>query len=349
MPPWAVNNRSAFDHFATHVLHNYSGYEWDTWSRANRRLLIASQVGEAPEAGSWWFPHEVHAAAGGRLYQTALATLTLEIYYRYLPLYRVADGQDKVPVDPTELSTETLTAPPADQAAQEEEYNDADNAFEHKGGGELGGAGGFNTTAWGKGAKVTGQGGVGGGFGGRGSGHRAGELGRSDGNEGASAMAMLAYLGAGKGPGAGSVPPYVATWKPSTLVPNTSRLMVGEKEELPLRGMQVDVRIDGFRGCVLLDLYYYNDRPQQFEGSFQLRLPKEASPYFFAFGQTVYQAPTIGADRRSSSNPRRFARPTRPPSRFWPCGAGVGSSPRRPTSCPGKRPPWPIATRSAAA
>ena len=32
-----------------------------------------------------------------------------------------------------------------------------------------------------------------------------------------------------------AAPPYVATWKPSTLVPNTSRLMVGEKEELPLR------------------------------------------------------------------------------------------------------------------
>ena len=84
---------------------------------------------------------------------------------------------------------------------------------------------------------------------------------------------------------------HVETWKPSGLVPNTSRLMVGDNEELPLRGMQVEVRIDGFRARVVLDLFYFNDQPRQLEGSFQLRLPQEASPYFFAFGRTVYQAP----------------------------------------------------------
>ena len=71
--------------------------------------------------------------------------------------------------------------------------------------------------------------------------------------------------------------------------------MVGDKEELPLKGMQVDVRVDGFRARVLFDLYYFNDRPQQLEGNFQLRLPDEASPYFFAFGRTVYQAPQVTA------------------------------------------------------
>ncbi len=83
------------------------------------------------------------------------------------------------------------------------------------------------------------------------------------------------------------------TWKPAHVVPNSSRLMVGEREELPLKGMQVDVRVDGFRARVLIDLYYFNDRPQQLEGNFQLRLPDEASPYFFAFGRTVYQAPQV--------------------------------------------------------
>ena len=71
--------------------------------------------------------------------------------------------------------------------------------------------------------------------------------------------------------------------------------MVGDREELPLKGMQVDVRVDGFRARVLIDLYYFNDRPQQLEGNFQLRLPDEASPYFFAFGRTVYQAPQVTA------------------------------------------------------
>ncbi len=93
----------------------------------------------------------------------------------------------------------------------------------------------------------------------------------------------------------GTSPKLVETWKPARVIPNRSRLMVGEKEELPLKGMQVDVRVDGFRARVLIDMYYFNDRQQQLEGNFQLRLPEEASPYFFAFGRTVYQAPQVTA------------------------------------------------------
>ncbi|MGA2618304.1 MAG: hypothetical protein ABSF26_11885 [Thermoguttaceae bacterium] len=113
---------------------------------------------------------------------------------------------------------------------------------------------------------------------------------------GATAMGLLPSLAAGQKPGDLTElanKKQVETWKPSRLVPNTSRLMVGDREELPLRGMQVDVRIDGFRARVVLDLYYFNDRGQQLEGNFQLRLPEEASPYFVAFGRTVYQAPQI--------------------------------------------------------
>ena len=88
----------------------------------------------------------------------------------------------------------------------------------------------------------------------------------------------------------GHKPARVETWKASSLVANSSRLMIGDEEELPLRGMQADVRIDGFRARVLLDCYYFNDRPRQLEGTFQLRLPSGASPFFFAFGQTVYRA-----------------------------------------------------------
>ncbi|MGA2031160.1 MAG: hypothetical protein ABSG68_02790 [Thermoguttaceae bacterium] len=110
----------------------------------------------------------------------------------------------------------------------------------------------------------------------------------------ATAMGLLPFLKEGKKSGDRQEPTppekHPETWKPSRLAPNTSRLMVGDTEELPLRGMQVDVRIDGFRARVVLDLYYLNDQPRQLEGSFQLRLPEEAAPYFFAFGRTVYQA-----------------------------------------------------------
>jgi hypothetical protein len=79
----------------------------------------------------------------------------------------------------------------------------------------------------------------------------------------------------------------VTIWKRSQIVPNTSRLKVGDKDELPLKGVQANVRVDGFRARVVLDCFFYNDKAQPLEGSFQIRLPNEASLYFFAFGETV--------------------------------------------------------------
>jgi tetratricopeptide (TPR) repeat protein len=65
--------------------------------------------------------------------------------------------------------------------------------------------------------------------------------------------------------------------------------MIGDQDELPLKGMQANVLVDGFRARVLLDCYYYNDRSQRLEGSFKLRLPDEASLYYFAFGESSFQ------------------------------------------------------------
>lgn len=73
----------------------------------------------------------------------------------------------------------------------------------------------------------------------------------------------------------------------SELLPNVSRLAIGEREALPLRGFQASVRIDGFRARVVLDLLYENERDQIHEGAFQLRLPNGASPCFLAFGQAA--------------------------------------------------------------
>ncbi len=93
-------------YYATQVMHNVPGPEWDTWNRQMRRVLIESQVKEGCAAGSWdparptpdrW------REQGGRLMVTSLACLTLEVYYRYLPLYKLDadDSQDKKPEDQT--------------------------------------------------------------------------------------------------------------------------------------------------------------------------------------------------------------------------------------------------------
>ncbi len=78
------------------------------------------------------------------------------------------------------------------------------------------------------------------------------------------------------------------TWKRVKAIPNTTRLMIGDKDELDLTGMQVNVQVDGFRARVLLDYFYYNDRPQALEGNFKLRLPDDASLFYFAFGESAY-------------------------------------------------------------
>ncbi len=82
----------------------------------------------------------------------------------------------------------------------------------------------------------------------------------------------------------------VTTWKRSEVVPNTSRLMIGDREEIPLKAMQARILINGFRARVIIDCYFFNKLDRRFEGTFKLRLPDDASPYFFAFGETSYAA-----------------------------------------------------------
>ena len=78
-------------YYATQAMHNLPGEEWDKWNEAMRKVLLQTQShGPGCAAGSWdplqpvpdpWAP------LGGRLMTTSLATLTLEVYYRYAPLY----------------------------------------------------------------------------------------------------------------------------------------------------------------------------------------------------------------------------------------------------------------------
>ncbi len=84
--------------------------------------------------------------------------------------------------------------------------------------------------------------------------------------------------------------PRQETWQPSGVVPNTSRLTIEGGHCLPLRASQIDVTIDGFRARITLDLYFENDRDRALEGTFQLRLPNEASLESFAFGPTTFLA-----------------------------------------------------------
>lgn len=87
-----------FSYYATQVLHQFDGPDGDIWQNWNVKMrdsLVASQEKVKHETGSWQFKGNDHGfEAGGRLYCTAMAAMTLEIYYRYMPIYTQKAGED---------------------------------------------------------------------------------------------------------------------------------------------------------------------------------------------------------------------------------------------------------------
>ena len=80
-----------YNYYATQVLHHYGGDDWKRWNNVMRDQLVNSQSHNGHMTGSWYFGGGGHGAPkGGRLYCTAMAAMTLEVYYRHMPLY----GQD---------------------------------------------------------------------------------------------------------------------------------------------------------------------------------------------------------------------------------------------------------------
>jgi hypothetical protein len=77
-------------YYATQVLFHMGGERWRRWNSELYPLLIKSQQLEGDQFGSWnpagpipdrWGPF------AGRLYVTTLNLLSLEVYYRHLPIY----------------------------------------------------------------------------------------------------------------------------------------------------------------------------------------------------------------------------------------------------------------------
>jgi hypothetical protein len=77
-------------YYGTLAMYQYGGTEWRAWNAGLRNHLVADQRTTGHAAGSWdpkapWGPY------GGRVFSTALSTLCLEVYYRFLPLYQIGD------------------------------------------------------------------------------------------------------------------------------------------------------------------------------------------------------------------------------------------------------------------
>ena len=91
-PPTGTNSMY-FYYYATQVMHHVGGDHWDSWNPKMQAMLLAKQdKGDTKTRphlkGSWAPAGDVHAGAGGRIMITSLSILSLEVYYRHLPLYR---------------------------------------------------------------------------------------------------------------------------------------------------------------------------------------------------------------------------------------------------------------------
>jgi hypothetical protein len=74
-------------YYGSLALMQMQGDDWERWNKNTSRLLLNLQDREGQTTGSWDPEDSEWGERGGRIYTTTLATLTLEVYYRYLPMY----------------------------------------------------------------------------------------------------------------------------------------------------------------------------------------------------------------------------------------------------------------------
>ncbi|MBL8825557.1 MAG: terpene cyclase/mutase family protein [Planctomycetaceae bacterium] len=87
-----------YNYYATQTLHHFGGPLWITWNEKLREFLVKTQSSTGHENGSWQFEDEHESGTkGGRLYNTCMAIMTLEVYYRYLPIYNDDAHQPRRP------------------------------------------------------------------------------------------------------------------------------------------------------------------------------------------------------------------------------------------------------------
>ncbi|MEN6448865.1 MAG: hypothetical protein ABFC96_00100 [Thermoguttaceae bacterium] len=93
-PPSSSRSNVYYWYYATMGMYQLQGVHWQRWNEALRTALVSRQVKSGPLAGSWNNNDDLWGGYGGRVYTTALSALSLEVYYRFLPLY----GGAPVPV-----------------------------------------------------------------------------------------------------------------------------------------------------------------------------------------------------------------------------------------------------------
>jgi len=93
LPDWEDEPNTYYWYYASLAMFQHGGDAWRTWNEALKRELVEHQRTDGRAGGSWDPQGNEWSMLGGRVYQTALCTLMLEVYYRYLPLYAVEEPE----------------------------------------------------------------------------------------------------------------------------------------------------------------------------------------------------------------------------------------------------------------
>lgn len=73
-------------YYGSLAMHQNQGAPWEEWNKRIRPILIRNQVRKDRREDGSWDPVGQWGSQSGRCVTTAMATLSLEVYYRYLPL-----------------------------------------------------------------------------------------------------------------------------------------------------------------------------------------------------------------------------------------------------------------------
>ena len=88
LPNWG-DKEFYYWYYGTLDMFQFGGDYWKQWNKAMRDMLVSNQRKGGPEDGSWDPENDKHGGAkAGRVFTTAVGALCLEVYYRYLPMYK---------------------------------------------------------------------------------------------------------------------------------------------------------------------------------------------------------------------------------------------------------------------
>ena len=82
-----------YTYYSALSMFQIGGEVWASWNKMFRDPLVKAQVHKLTEGGKYvrgsWDPAKhTYGRHGGRVYATAMAILSLEVYYRFLPVYK---------------------------------------------------------------------------------------------------------------------------------------------------------------------------------------------------------------------------------------------------------------------